>query len=81
MTTRSREDLECALRGLGLRCSVEAFDALAVVVPEVGERALEREEIRRRAIEIARTHGFSHLAVELREAKDIDPNRAPLSGD
>ena len=81
MTIRSREDLERALRGLGLRCSVEAFDALAVVTPEAGERGLEREDVRRRAIEIARAQGFSHLAVELREAKHIDPNRASVSGD
>lgn len=78
MTIRSREALERALRELGLRCVVEAFDALAVAIPEAGERGFERDEIRRRAIELARAHGFSHLAVELRNS---DQNRAPFSGD
>lgn len=81
MTARSREELEQALRGLGIRCSVEEFDGLAVAVPEPGERSFERDDIRRRAIEIARAHGFSHLAVELRQPEHVDPNRATLSGD
>ena len=81
MTIRSHEDLERALRELGLRCRVEAFDALAVAIPEPGERGFERDELRRRAIELARAHGFSHLAVELRNAEYADPNRAPFSGD
>lgn len=78
MTIRSHEALERALRELGLRCVVEPFDALAVAIPEAGERGFERDEIRRRAIELARAHGFSHLAIELRNA---DQNRAPFSGD
>lgn len=81
MTLRSPEELERALRALGLRCSVEAFDALAVAIPESGERGFERDDLRRRAIEVARSHGFSHLAVELRNAEHADPNRAPFSGD
>jgi hypothetical protein len=81
MTTRSREELERALRDLGVHCAVEAFDALAVAIPEPGDRSLEREDVRRRAIELARAHGFSHLAVELRKSEDADPDRATLSGD
>ena len=81
MTIRSREGLERALRDLGLRCRVEAFDALAVAIPEPGERGFERDDIRRRSIELARAHGFSHLAVELRNSEHADPNRAPFSGD
>ena len=81
MTTRSGEGLERALRELGVRCGIEAFDALAVVIPEPGERCFERDDVRRRAIELARAHGFSHLAVELRNSEHADPNRAPLSGD
>ena len=72
MTTRSREELERALREL---------DALAVAIPEPGDRTLEREEVRRRALELARAHGFSHLAVELRKSEDAHPDRATLSGD
>lgn len=78
---RSREELERALRALGLRCTVEAFDALAVAIPEPGERKLEIDEVRRRAIELARSHGFSHLAVELRAPAPTPSDRAPLSGD
>ena len=77
---RSADALERALRELGLRCTVEPHDALAVAIPEVGERGFERDELRRRAIELARTHGFSHLAVELRNVEQNPPGRATLSG-
>ncbi|HKW47167.1 MAG TPA: hypothetical protein VJN70_06970 [Gemmatimonadaceae bacterium] len=81
MTIRSHQELERALRELGLHCSVEAFDALAVAIPDRGERGFERDDLRRRAIELARSHGFSHLAVELPKSEHADPNRAPFSGD
>ena len=81
MSARSPEALERALRDLGVRCSIEAHDALAVAVPEPGERGLEVAEVRRRAIELARTHGFSHLAVELREPEHAPSDRAPLPRD
>jgi len=81
VTIRSREDLQTALRALGLRCSVEAFDGLAVAVPEPGEQRFASDDIRRRAIELARQHGFSHLAVELREAGSEPSPRATLPGD
>lgn len=70
MSTRSRADLERDLRALGIRCLVEEWDALAVLVPEPGERALEDEAVRRRAIAMARSHGFSHLAMDLPEERD-----------
>lgn len=75
------EELELALRALGLRVSVEAMDALAVAVPEPGERGFENAGTRERAIALARTHGFSHLAVELREREQDLPPRATLSRD
>jgi len=78
VSVRSRETLERALQDMGLHCRVEAYDALAVVVPEVGERRLELHDIRRRAIELARTYGFSHLAVELREPEQPPDTRATL---
>jgi hypothetical protein len=80
MTLRSREELERALRALGLRCTIEAHDALAVAVPDPGERGFERDDIRRRAIDLARMHGFSHLAVELANAEPNAPDRATLPG-
>ena len=81
MSARSVEALARALRELGVRCSVEAFDALAVAVPEPGERSLEDADVRRRAIEVARANGFSHLAVELREPGHASTDRAPLPRD
>jgi hypothetical protein len=78
---RSREELERALREIGVQCIVEAFDALAVAIPEPGDRSLEHEDVRRRALELARAHGFSHLAVELPKSEDAHPDRATLSGD
>ena len=78
MSTRSAEELERALRAIGLRITVEAMDALAIVVPEPGERSFESAEVRARAIALARSHGFSHLAVEVREPEREPPNRATL---
>jgi hypothetical protein len=37
--------------------------------------------VRRRAIALARTHGFSHLAVELREPGHAPSDRASLPRD
>lgn len=81
MSARSAEELERALRDLGVRCSIQAYDALAVAVLEPGGRGLADADVRRRAIELARTHGFSHLAVELRDPGHVHTDRAPLSRD
>jgi hypothetical protein len=81
VSARSREELERSLRALGLRVSVEAWDALAVATPEPDERGLENVELRARAIALARSHGFSHLAIELRESGREPGNRATFSGD
>jgi hypothetical protein len=70
-----------ALRAIGVRCSVEAYDALAVAVPEPGERRFEIDDVRRQAIALARTHGFSHLAVEVREPGQAPTDRASLPRD
>lgn len=81
MSARSAEELERALRELGVRCSIQAYDALAVAVLEPGGRGLTDADVRRRAIELARKHGFSHLAVELREPGHAPSDRAPLPRD
>ena len=81
MSIRSAEELERALRAIGCRCAIEAYDALAVAVPEPGERTLESPERRQQAIALARTHGFSHLAVELREPGRAPTDRATLPRD
>lgn len=84
MSARDRAGLETALRGLGLRCAVEEWDALAVAIPEPGERGLENADVRQRAIALARQYGFSHLALELRDGRAElrdDPSRAPFPRD
>lgn len=81
MSARSAGDLERALRAMGLRVAVEAMDALAIAVPEQGERGFEDADTRARAIALARSHGFSHLAVELRESAHEPTARAPFSRD
>jgi sugar phosphate isomerase/epimerase len=80
MTARSRDELERAIRALGVRCTIEAHDALALALPDPGERGFENDEVRRRAIDLARAHGFSHLAVELPKIVDNAPDRATLPG-
>jgi hypothetical protein len=66
---------------MGLRVAIEPMDALAIAVPEEGERGFESEDTRKRAIALARSHGFSHLAIELREHERESMARAPLSRD
>jgi hypothetical protein len=57
--------VEVALRALGVRCTVDRRDGLAVLIPAPGERAFERADIRREAVAILRAHGFTHAAVEV----------------
>jgi hypothetical protein len=58
------DSLDAALRGLGVRCTVERHGALAVVTPAAGERAFEQADVRREALAILRAHGFTHAALE-----------------
>ena len=81
MSIRSREELERALRAMGLRCSVEEHGALAVCVPDPGERGFEDAETRRRAIALARAHGFSHLALEVKDDHQNTMPRAAVPRD
>jgi hypothetical protein len=61
----SARSLSDALRVEGLPCSVEAWDALAVITLESRDVSLVDEGLRRRVLLLAREHGFSHAAVEL----------------
>lgn len=81
MSIRSREELERALHAMGLRCSVEEHGALAVCVPEPGERGFEDADTRRRAIAVARAHGFSHLALEVKHEDQNTTRRAAVPRD
>jgi hypothetical protein len=50
-------------------------------VPDLGERLFADDDVRRRAIDLARRYGFSHLAVEVRESVSDSSPRATLPGD
>jgi hypothetical protein len=57
--------LEAALRSLGIHCSVEAIDRLAVIVPDDDAAGIETVRVRREALRLICEHGFTHLALEL----------------
>jgi hypothetical protein len=64
----STDALEAALRELGLRCTVEARDRLAVLIADDDGAALEAVRTRRDALRLARAHGFTNLALDVRGA-------------
>jgi hypothetical protein len=70
--------LEAALNALGIDCAVEAHDRLAVLVPRGPVPDLTGAQLRRSALTLATEHGFTHVALELREGGAI---RAPLPRD
>ncbi len=62
---------ERALAERGLVCRVEPRAGLAVLVADRATMAaLADLEVRRATLALAREHGFSHVAVELRD--DVD---------
>ncbi len=68
--------LERGLTELGVPCRVESRAGLAVLIatPDVAAR-LGEAELRRQALALAREHGFTHVAIELRS--DADAKHAP----
>lgn len=59
--------LEGALAERGLVCRVEGRAGLAVLIADAATvTALGDVELRRAALALAREHGFSHVAIELR---------------
>jgi hypothetical protein len=69
----SAATLQAALDTLGIACTVEPHDRLAVIVPVGGVDPLESRRVRGEALRLARDHGFTHIAVELVE---YDPSAA-----
>jgi hypothetical protein len=69
---------ELTLRALGVRCTVEARGNLAIVIPAVGERALEDGATRRAVLAALRAHGFTHAAVD--PSDDQEPRTMPDAG-
>ena len=68
--------LESHVRESGLDCRVEVRDRLAILIPgkSQGSRGLGGDE-RRLILQLAKSEGFTHVAVEL------DPVGATLPGD
>ena len=81
--------LRDALAASGFACDVEAHDRLAVLVPDdpASAERLADADGRRRASSLAREHGFTHAALELRDwdgrsgTRDVAGERAPLRRD
>ena len=63
--------LEADLAALGIPCTVEARERLALVVPRTGEPGLADPELRREAVRLAEARGFSHVALELAEDESL----------
>ena len=57
--------LEDALRAHGIDCSVEAREALAILIPKANGSELARDDRREIALRLGSEHGFTHVAVEL----------------
>ena len=65
--------LQDALEALGLPCAVETRERLAVLIPRA--TPVLTVAMRERAVELARAHGFTHVALEI----PITTFDAPLS--
>jgi hypothetical protein len=59
----SAENLEAALQELGIRCTVEAMDRLAVVTPYDADAERETVRLKREALRLMRAHGFTNIAL------------------
>ena len=68
----SLEGLDVALRELGVTCTIETRDTLAVLCPVGDVTAVADDAIRRRIVQAATAHGFTHVAIELPEDAAAD---------
>lgn len=62
------------LRAAGCRCTVDAFDRLAVLMPHDGHPR-DPQFLRDVAMRLAPLHGFTHVALEL-----VEPDMTPVTG-
>jgi hypothetical protein len=74
VTHSSAGALETALASLGIACTVESHQRLAVIRQTDGA-SLEDPGLRRAVVRLARAHGFAAIAVEM-----TDPPAATESG-
>jgi hypothetical protein len=69
--------LAVALNEAGVACAVEGRERLALLVVDPGAAAAFAEApARERVLRLAAAHGFTHLAVELREGDGAEPREA-----
>lgn len=61
----SARDLEADLRALGIDCAVDGRDRLAILIPNGDPGRLASDDVRREAVRLAESHGFTHLALEI----------------
>lgn len=82
-TPGGQPPLEGALAERGLVVKVEPRAGLAVLIADAATVArLGDAELRRTALALAREHGFSHVAIELRSDTGGQPRLdAPVSRD
>ena len=81
-TPGGKPALEGALAERGLVCRVESRFGLAVLIANAATVArLGDTEVRRSALALAREHGFTHVAIELRSDTDAPRPDASVSRD
>ena len=69
--------LEADLRTIGLACTVEAREGLAILLPTGDASAFGDAAARREAVRLAEARGFTHVAVELPESPGPDAGELP----
>ena len=67
--------LESQVRDSGVDCRVEVRDRLAILIPEKNQGGHLNADQRRQVLQLAKSEGFTHVAVEL------EPLVATLPGD
>lgn len=76
------ESLELALAAVGVPCSVEPHQRLAVLRPSADGPSLVEESLRARVVALATEHGFTHVALDLTDTSaDRERAGAAVSGD
>ena len=74
--------LESALASLGVPCTVEAEQRLAVLRPKVDGSAFAPRAVRARIVAVALEHGFTHVALDLADFHTTEERTgAAVSGD
>lgn len=74
--------LESALASLGVPCTVEARQRLAVLRPKVDSSSFAPAAVRAKIVAMALEHGFTHVALDLADVHTTgERTGAAVSGD